>query len=87
MNAFQFISIKSTQTGALLFCLNKKKRGRIPGDGSMFKKVEDHEIRIYSQKDEDWKHEDRLKALEDNCIRLENTVMTENHRTRKTMMD
>lgn len=55
------------------------------GDTSMYETVKDHEERIQLLEDADVKHDERIKNLEDSTIKLENTIMTENRDTRKTM--
>lgn len=57
------------------------------GELSMFDTVQKHEERITSLEERDQKHEERLKNLEDSTIKLENTIMTENRDTRKTMTE
>lgn len=54
---------------------------------SMFDTVKNHEERISSLEENDKQREERIKKLEDNSIKLENTIMTENRDTRKTMME
>ena len=46
----------------------------------MFEKVTGHEKVLQD-------HEDRLKKLEDQSLKLENTILTENRDTRKTMKE
>lgn len=47
--------------------------------------INDHTERILNLEEADKRHEARLKLLEDNAIRLENTVMSEARETRSTM--
>lgn len=68
---------------------------------SMFEKMNEHEIDIkenrdrigtleeitLSLKESDRQHDERLKNLEDNAVKLENTVMSENRETRTTMRE
>lgn len=54
---------------------------------SMFKTVLDHDERIVALEETDKLHDERLKKLEDNAMKLENTVMRENQETRTTMRE
>lgn len=68
---------------------------------SMFEKMTEHDIDIkehrerigtleeitLSLKESDRQHDERLKNLEDNAVKLENTVMSENRETRTTMRE
>lgn len=47
--------------------------------------ITSHDERISSLEESAQRHEARLKLLEDNAIRLENTVMSEARETRSTM--
>lgn len=47
--------------------------------------ITDHSERISNLEESAQRHEARLKLLEDNAIRLENTVMSEARETRSTM--
>lgn len=47
----------------------------------------DHGQRISVLEERDEKHEERLKQLEDQSVRLENTIMTESRETRITMKE
>ncbi|MER2090932.1 MAG: hypothetical protein ABS920_14430 [Sporosarcina sp.] len=58
-----------------------------PLGSSMFKTVLDHDERIVALEETDKLHDDRLKRLEDNAMKLENTVMRENQETRTTMRE
>ncbi|MGE7545079.1 hypothetical protein [Sporosarcina newyorkensis] len=48
-------------------------------------KLEVHDVRLSVLEESDKKQEARIKLLEDNAIRLENTVMSEARETRATM--
>jgi len=54
---------------------------------SMFKTVLDHDERIVALEETDKLHDQRLKKLDDNAMKLENTVMRENQETRSTMRE
>lgn len=63
------------------------------GDG-MYEKVTkhdeqliDHGVRLDSLEEKDRKYEERLKQLEDQSVKLENTVMSESRETRTTMKE
>jgi hypothetical protein len=58
-----------------------------PLGSSMFKTVLDHDERIVALEETDKQQEERLKKLEYNTIKLENTVMRENQETRTTMRE
>lgn len=47
--------------------------------------IESHSERIFNLEESDRRQEARIKLLEDNAIRLENTVMSEARETRSTM--
>lgn len=47
--------------------------------------IEVHDERLTMLEESDKRQEARIKLLEDNAIRLENTVMTEGRETRSTM--
>lgn len=51
-----------------------------------FEKVLLHDEEIEKLKFNDKQHDDRIKALEDQSIKLENTVMSENRDTRQTFV-
>lgn len=60
----------------------------------MFETVKDHGERIASLEEKDLvreeldrQHEERLKKLEDNSLRMENTIMSENRETRNTFTE
>lgn len=46
-----------------------------------------HAVEIAALKESDRLHDDRLKKLEDNAVKLENTVMSESRETRTTMKE
>lgn len=50
-------------------------------------KSDDHDTRISILEERDQQHEERLKQLEDQSIKLENTVMSESRETRLTMKE
>lgn len=54
---------------------------------SMFKTVLDHDERIVALEETDRLHDQRLRKLEENAMKLENTVMRENQETRSTMRE
>lgn len=61
---------------------------------SMYEKVKqhdeelsDHGYRISALEEADRQHEERLRQLEDQSVRLENTVMAESRETRTTMKE
>lgn len=63
------------------------------GDG-MYDKVKAHDValvdhgqRLNLLEENDRQHEERLKQLEDQSVRLENTVMTESRETRTTVKE
>lgn len=63
------------------------------GDG-MYEKMKqhdealnDHDVRLNLLEENDRQHEERLKQLEDQSVRLENTVMAESRETRNTMKE
>jgi hypothetical protein len=58
-----------------------------PLGSSMFKTVLDHDERIVALEETDKRQDERLKKLEDNTIKLENTVMRENQETRTEKTD
>ncbi len=74
---------------AFLFLIRNEWGKRMPkGDSSsMFETVKDHEERIGILERVDKEHEDRLKRLEDQSMKLENTILTENRDTRTTMKE
>lgn len=49
--------------------------------------IDDHGLRISVLEERDIQHEERLKQLEDQSIKLENTVMSESRETRTTMKE
>lgn len=58
------------------------------------KNLEEHKERIstleevtLALKESDRQHDERLKKLEDNAVKLENTIMSENRDTRNTMKE
>ncbi len=53
----------------------------------MFQTVLDHDERIIALEETDRQHDERLKKLEDNAMKLENTVMMESRETRTTMKE
>jgi GTPase involved in cell partitioning and DNA repair len=53
----------------------------------MFQTVLDHDERIVALEKADKHHDERLKKLEDNAMKLENTVMTESRDTRTNMIE
>lgn len=57
------------------------------GRVSMFETVQNHENRIIILENRDKAHEERLKRLEDQSVKLENTILTENRDTRSTMKE
>lgn len=57
------------------------------GSVSMFETVRNHEDRIVILENRDKAHEERLKRLEDQSVKLENTILTENRDTRSTMKE
>lgn len=57
------------------------------GRGSMFETVQNHENRIVILENRDQAQEERLKRLEDQSVKLENTILTENRDTRSTMKE
>ncbi|MFC4409448.1 hypothetical protein ACFOZY_03240 [Chungangia koreensis] len=52
----------------------------------MFDTVKQHGEDIEKLKEADRRHDERLKQLETNALKLENTVMQENRDTRSTMV-
>lgn len=67
-----------------------QKRGeRMPeeGNSSMFETVQNHEDRISDLERVDREHEEHLKRLEDQSMKLENTILTENRDTRTTIKE
>lgn len=53
----------------------------------MFETVMDHSDRITNLEEADKKHDERIKRLEDQSVKLENTILTENRDTRTTMKE
>jgi hypothetical protein len=58
----------------------------ITGD-SVFKTITQHGEEIEQLKKSESLHDERLKRLEDNHIKLENTVMSESRETRTTIVE
>lgn len=57
------------------------------GDGSMFEKITNHEERIINLEEADKRHEERLRAIENNYTNLENTILKGNRDTQAFFQD
>lgn len=61
--------------GVFLFCIKRGEGMPEGGTSSMFDTVKDHEERISNLEEADRKHEERLKVVESNYTKLENTIL------------